>query len=144
MVAYAPPLTPSRLATAPDPPESDAALPAFLASLPRPPTWLEDLAAFLFHEHAEDFAHSPSRDANHLQADRHGLQQRDAAIANHANRVGITLESLQLETGEIEALQLLGRIGHGLWRLRGSGLPLPDRLGGKPKSERRKAASYIL
>ena len=40
-------------------------------------------------------------------------QQRDAAVANHTDGVGIALEGLQLEAGEIDALELFGRIRHG-------------------------------
>ena len=62
---------------------------------------LEDLAAVLFHQHAEHFPHPPAGRTDHLQAKRRGPQQRDAAIANHTNGIGIAFEGLQLKSGEM-------------------------------------------
>jgi hypothetical protein len=49
-----------------------------------------------------------------LQALDSGYNQRDATIADYANTLGKSIESLEFEAGEINALELFGGI-QGIW-----------------------------
>ena len=74
---------------------------------------LEDFPAVFLDQHAEDFAHAPAGRAFICNPLGRSLQQRDAAVANHADRAGIAIEGLQLEAGEINALELFGGVHKG-------------------------------
>ena len=77
---------------------------------------LKYLPPFEFRQYAHDFSHAPARRAEDLQAIHTGDQESYAIVADHANALRIAVESLKFEPGEVDALELFGRI-HGIGNL---------------------------
>ena len=64
----------------------------------------------LLHQHAHHFPHAPSGRANHSEPGRRGFQQRDALAAHDSYSFGKAIECLEFKSGEVDALELFGRI----------------------------------
>ena len=69
----------------------------------------EDFPSVAFHQGAQALAHAPAHVAEDLQAVRAGDKEGDAAVAQHADGFGETIEGFQFEAGEVEALELFFR-----------------------------------
>ena len=69
---------------------------------------LKDLAAFPFDQHADGFAHAPSRGSKDLKAVDARNKQGDAAIAHDSHAFGKTEEGFKFKASEVDALELVG------------------------------------
>ena len=71
---------------------------------------LKDLAAFPFDQHADGFAHAPSRGSKDLKAVDARNKQGDAAIAHDSHAFRKPGEGLKFKASEVDALELVGGI----------------------------------
>src|SRR6266496_171553 len=71
---------------------------------------LEHLSAIPFREYAHNFTHAPARGAQNLQTVHAWDEQGDAIVADYADAVGKAVEGLQLESCQVDALELFGGI----------------------------------
>src|SRR5215831_5239502 len=69
----------------------------------------ENLAALSLHQWPQTFTHPPADVAQNLQAFWPGNEKRDAIVPQDSYGFGKAVECLQLEAGEIEALELFFR-----------------------------------
>src|SRR5215472_12624341 len=73
---------------------------------------LEDLAAFAFYQDTDGARHAPACGPQDLHAVHARHQERDAAVAGHADTLGKLREGFEFEAGDVDALELLGGV-HG-------------------------------
>src|SRR5258708_29087361 len=73
---------------------------------------LEDRAALSLGQHAHDFPHAPARSAQDLESVHAGDQKGYAIVTDHTDALGVAVEGLELEAGQVDALELFGGI-HG-------------------------------
>ena len=83
---------------------------------------LKYLAAVAFDEDAHDLAHAPSGSAQHADAVGRGLEQGDASVAQDADGAREAVKGLELEAGEVEALELRGGVHQHQFRVSGGWL----------------------
>jgi hypothetical protein len=69
----------------------------------------ENFAAFSFHQRPKAFTHAPPDVAQNLQAVGTRYQEGDAPVPQDSYGFGKAVECLQLEAGEIKALELFFR-----------------------------------
>jgi hypothetical protein len=78
----------------------------------------ENFAAFSFHQRPKAFTHAPPDVAQNLQAVGTRYQEGDAPVPQDSYGFGKAVECLQLEAGEIKALELFFRGASGIYRKR--------------------------
>lgn len=69
----------------------------------------EHFASFALHQRSQALSHSPTDVPEDLQPIRPWNQKSDASVAQHADGFGKALESLEIEPGYIELLELFFR-----------------------------------
>ena len=73
---------------------------------------LEYFPSVLLGQNSNGFSYPPARSAEHLQAIERRNEERYAMVTYYAHAPGKQVEGLELKAGEINALKLLGGIGH--------------------------------
>jgi hypothetical protein len=73
---------------------------------------LKHFSSIQFRQHSHDFPHAPTRSSENLQTVHSRNEQRDAAIAHHADALRIPVKCLEFESCKIKLLQLFGGIRH--------------------------------
>jgi len=73
---------------------------------------LEDLAASHFHQHSDGLSQLPAGSSQHLQPVGRWHEQRDAIVADDADALGKPIKCLEIKSGKIDTLKLLGGIRH--------------------------------
>src|SRR5262245_26101883 len=71
---------------------------------------LKDLPTLFRHQHPNCFPHPPAWCPEYLQPIDARHKERDTTVADDAHTLGKAIESLEFETGEIDALELFGGI----------------------------------
>src|SRR6266850_5669046 len=72
----------------------------------------EDPAVATLYQRPQALAHTPPDIAQNLKSVHAGHQERDASVTEHTDGFGKPVKGLKIEAGDVELLELLGRIGH--------------------------------